>query len=473
MITQRHRIGGVAVTSTSPASRAVVDPATEETVALIPVGTAEDAEAAAGSAHHALPGWSSLSMSDRAQHVSRLIDVVEANADMLAAWETKEMGHSTSLAAAWIRGVVGTMRRIVEAAESRLRTPLGEGDTIHRVPYGVAALIPPWNFPLVIALRTLPALLMAGNTVVWKPSEKSPLSALALWDLLELPDGVVNVLLGDATPGRALVAHRLTSLVVHTGSVAAGRDIAAVAGAKLVPAVLELGGNDPVLIDRDVDPAWAADVVAAGAFVNTGQLCTSIERIYVHKDIADRFVSELVSRANAEVLGPGAEASTTMGPLVDRAQLDTVERHVEDAVSRGGRVLAGGRRPERPGYFFPPTVLVDVPADSLLMREETFGPVAPIVVVENMDAAVALASDTEYGLSATILSGSSRADELALQLPAGSVSVNEWGGFAPGEVHEPAGISGLGAVGPSGGILDAVSRPVWIHRATPKPPTGP
>ena len=215
-------------------------------------------------------------------------------------------------------------------------------DAIVHEPYGVAAVVVPWNDPIAIACGYLGAALVTGNTVVFKPSEKTPLSAVQLIEMFELPDGVLNLLLGDARAGQPLVAHEDVDLVLFTGSVPSGREILETTGRQLKKAVVELGGKDPMIVDAGVDPAWAADEAATGSFANTGQICTSIERIYVHEAIADEFLRELTSRAKALCVGDGKNPETEMGPLIDEEQRGLVHRHVREAVEEGAELLCGG-----------------------------------------------------------------------------------------------------------------------------------
>ena len=307
--------------------------------------------------------------------------------------------------------------------------------------------------------------------MILKPSERSPLSAIGLVDLLELPPGVLNVVLGDGRAGAPLAAHPDVDFVSFTGSTAVGRSIASASASQLRPVALELGGKDPVIVDSDVDPGWAAEQVAVGAFTNTGQICTSMERIYVHRAVYDPFVERLTELAAAHVMGPGTEESTTLGPLVDERQRRIVASHVEDALARGARALTGGAVPDRPGFFYPPTVLVDVTDDMVVMNEETFGPVAPVMAVSSFEEALEKAASSEYGLAATVLTrDTAHAEAAARALPAAIVWVNEWQGGHPDFEYEPARSSGYGRTG-GRAWLDTVTRPKAIHMA-PAPEPG-
>jgi acyl-CoA reductase-like NAD-dependent aldehyde dehydrogenase len=317
----------------------------------------------------------------------------------------------------------------------------------------------PWNDPIAIAGGQIGACLVAGNTVVLKPSEKTPLSTIRLVELLDLPAGVLELLLGDERAGRPLAAHPEVDLVIHTGSIATGRELAALTARDLRKALLELGGKDPLLVDAGVDPAWAAGQAAAGAFANAGQLCTSVERIYVHADVAEAFVAALADQAR----------ETTIGPLIDERQREIVHRHVTGALDGGARLLAGGEPGAGAGFFYPPTVLVGCTADMAIMREETFGPVAAVQVVPSFADAIAHANATEYGLAATVLTPSmAHAQTAWRELRAGTVKVNAvWGG-APGGAAQPQGASGTGfGYGPE--LLDEVTLTKVVHI---EPPPG-
>jgi succinate-semialdehyde dehydrogenase/glutarate-semialdehyde dehydrogenase len=300
---------------------------------------------------------------------------------------------------------------------------------------------------------------VTGNTVVLKPSEKTPLSTIRLVELLDLPPGVLELLLGDERAGRPLAAHPEVDLVIHTGSIATGRELAALTARDLRKALLELGGKDPLVVDAGVDPAWAAGQAAAGAFANAGQLCTSVERIYVHEAVAEPFVAALVARAE----------QTTIGPLIDAGQRDIVHRHVTDAVARGAELHTGGEPADGPGFFYPPTVLTGCTHDMAVMREETFGPVAAVRAVGSFEEAVRAANATEYGLAATVLTPSmAHAQSAWRDLRAGTVKVNAvWGG-APGGAAQPQGASGTGfGYGPE--LLDEVTLTKVVHV---EPPPG-
>ena len=287
---------------------------------------------------------------------------------------------------------------------------------------------------------------VTGNTAIFKPSERTPATGWLLADLLaeHLPEGVLVALAGDGQVGSALVA-RGVDVVAHVGSSATGRRIAKLAAQTGAKVLLENGGNDPLIVDEDVDPRWAAGQAATGAFANAGQLCVAVERIYVHERLAEAFLAELAARAGEIVLGSGLDEGTGMGPLVDRELRELVHEQVGEAVRTGARVLAGGWVPDGPGAFYPPTVLADCTDRMRIMREETFGPVAPVAVVGSFEEALARASAGEYGLAASVLTGSmAHAQQAWRELPAGTVKINNVFGGAPGGAAHPRGASGQG-----------------------------
>ena len=283
----------------------------------------------------------------------------------------------------------------------------------------------------------------------------------------ELPAGVLSLGVGDGALGAALAGHQDVDVVVHVGSVRTGRSAAAACAARGAKAVLELGGKDPMIVDAGVDPAAAAAQAAMGCFANAGQICTSVERIYVHGEVADAFVDELVTRAKAMRLGPGTDPSTDMGPMIDAGQRAVVQDHVRQAVEAGADLRCGGAPVEGPGSFYPPTVLTGVAPGMAVVDEETFGPVAAIQVVESFDEALTLANGTAYGLSAVVLTADmGHAQRAVRELAVGTVKVNAAFGGAPGGAASPHGVScdGFG-YGPE--LLDELTRVRVVHWEPP------
>ncbi|MFF5078569.1 aldehyde dehydrogenase family protein [Actinoplanes sp. NPDC000266] len=455
----RNCIGGEWRDTRGDAFLDVIDPATEQTVARFPAGSARDVDDAVAAAVTAQPAWAALPVAERVGHLHRWADAIAAHAEELAELEQREMGKPAPLGVTFIQGAVqGLKGSAAEALDYEFdRTVDGPGGSRTRIvrhPLGVTAVITPWNFPVPMVLGALGPLLAAGNTVVVKPSERSPLSTVRLFELAGLPAGVVNLVLGDGRAGAPLTVHDDVKLVHFTGSVESGRKVGAAAGGKLRRAVLELGGKDPVVVDAGVDPVATAQAVAFGAFVNSGQICTSMERVYVHREVAGPFVEALVAAA----------AEFPLGPMADGRQREIVRRHVEDAVRRGATIRAGGEVPAGPGFFYPATVLTGVDDSMLVLTEETFGPVAPVVVVDSFAEGLRRASQSRYGLAATVYTRDEAHIDAAASLPAGVVWVNQWQGGGPERVYEPAGDSGMGATGATA-AYDAATRPASIHVA--------
>ncbi|MFG2005136.1 aldehyde dehydrogenase family protein [Spirillospora sp. NPDC048911] len=468
MKTLQNLIGGNWEDSRGDEFHEVINPATEEPVGRCPSGSPEDIRRAVDAAVRAQPAWAALPVAERVRLLSRWADTVAEHAAELAEIECHEMGKPVALGTAFIGGAAQAFKAAVAEAldyafEETITSPAGN-TTIARQPLGATAVIVPWNFPVPMTLGALGPLLAAGNTVVLKPSERSPLSAVRLLELMDLPAGVVNLVLGDARAGAPLVADERIGLVHFTGSVDAGRRVGAETGGRLRRSILELGGKDPVVVDAGVDPVATAAAVAFGAFANSGQICTSMERVYVHRDIAGEFIDALTDAARTYTLGDGHDETTVLGPLVDQRQRDIVHRHVTDAVERGAAVHTGGTVPEGKGFFYPATVLTGVDDSMLVMQEETFGPLAPVVIVSSFEEGLERASASRFGLAATVYTNDPAHMAAARAIPAGVLWVNQWQGGGPERLYEPAGDSGMGATG-ARAAYDAATRPTSIHTA--------
>lgn len=309
-----------------------------------------------------------------------------------------------------------------------LVTKLKKGRLV-REPYGVVGIISPWNYPFSIPATEALAALVAGNAVVLKPSEFTSLAALELQSLLHaagVPQDIFQVVVGDGAAGAALIHSQIDKLI-FTGSVATGKKIAAAAAERLLPIVLELGGKDPMLVLDDADIEVASSAAVWGAFVNAGQTCLSVERCYVHRRLYEAFLNACVDKTKKLIVNHGLDHNTDVGPLIHQRQLMLVEEHVEEAKARGARVLAGGSRfPEMGANFYHPTVLADVTHAMCIMREETFGPVLPVMAFDSDEEAVRLANDSEFGLAASVFTRDKiRGERLARRIQAGTVMVND------------------------------------------------
>jgi succinate-semialdehyde dehydrogenase/glutarate-semialdehyde dehydrogenase len=334
--------------------------------------------------------------------------------------------------------VLDTARFLIENAHHLLRdepvphgniaAKLKRGRLLHE-PYGVIGIISPWNYPFSIPATETLAALVAGNAVILKPSEFTPLVALQLetsFHAAGLPENIFQVIAGDGTTGAALVGSQIDKLV-FTGSVATGKRIAAAAAARLLPVVLELGGKDPMLVLDDAEIDVASSAAVWGAFLNAGQTCLSVERCYVHRSLYHQFLTACAEKTKKLRVGNGLDPETDVGPMIHEKQLQIVESHVEDALARGARVLTGGcRLPELGKNFYAPTVLADVTHEMRIICEETFGPLLPIMAFDTDEEAVRLANDSDYGLAASVWTSTRiRGERLARRIQAGTVMVND------------------------------------------------
>jgi len=453
------------------ASLPVVSPLTGEVIVEVPITPAEEVLARVHAAKEAAAWWRDLGPEGRADLVSAAVDRALPFVDELATLQSLEMGQPWAIARETTElGLLGLQGAMQQAIGYPFATTLQERPALTevlRAPRGVAALITPWNFPLPVALGGLSTLLAGGNTVIWKPAESCPLSAQRLVELLALPEGVVSLVIGGADTGRLLTQHHDVAIGSFTGSVEAGREVAQAFASRFCPVLLELGGKDPVVVDGGVDPEWAAEIVAHGSMWNSGQVCTSMERVYVHRDVAEPFLAHLVAAVEALVIGDPLDPKTDLGPLASQQQRDHVHVQVLDAVRAGASVLTGGQIPPGPGWFYPPTVVVGAARGTDLHEVETFGPVVSVCVVDAFEDGVREASKSDYALGATLLTGSAEHAALAASIPSALIWVNEWRGGAAGMVCEPARTSGQGALG----TLDGVTRPFMVHRA-PLPERG-
>jgi acyl-CoA reductase-like NAD-dependent aldehyde dehydrogenase len=462
--------------TTAPARRlTILDPCDGSLVGELECAPRAAVEAAVGSARKAARDWSRTAAAERAAMVHAAAAQVADAADRLAALTVREMGKPLDDARGGVDAGVSTLRQYAELGPlHRGRSLQGSWDATDLMvpgPRGVVAVITPWNDPVAVPCGLIGAALVTGNTVVFKPSERTPHTGLELARLLahELPTGVLEVVVGDGSAGAWLSEDEEIDLVAHVGSTAAGRAIAAAAARTGAAVLLENGGNDPMIVDSDVDPEWAAEQAALGAFANAGQICTSVERIYVVAEVAEPFLEALTLRAEALTTGPGSDPSTQLGPLVDERMRQAVHAQVSEAVAAGARVHTGGVVPQGTGTFYPATVLSGCTPGMSVMREETFGPVAPVRVLPDFDATLDAARQDRYGLAAVVLTASMEHTQRAWrELPVGTVKVNAAFGGAPGGAAHPRGASGSGfGYGPE--LLDEMTVTKVVHLGTPRP----
>jgi acyl-CoA reductase-like NAD-dependent aldehyde dehydrogenase len=447
-----HLIGGQWVKG--PSAIEVVNPATGEPVSRAPIASAEQVDRAVEQARANAAGWADMPAAQRGAILREAAEAIDAKE--LAEVVRAEMGNPDPLAG--VLAGIDTLRQYA-AIPHRSRSLPGDAiDLMVYEPRGVVAAITPWNDPVAVSCGLLGAALATGNTVVYKPSERTPATGWLLARTLSthLPKGVLSMLAGDGTVGARLAASPV-DVIAHVGSTATGRAIRRTAvdtGAKVL---LENGGNDALIVDEDVDPHWAAEQAALGAFANAGQLCVAVERIYVHRAIAVAFAAELVEAAR----------TFEIGPLVDEAHRRKVDGQVRDAIEQGARVLYGGPAKDGHGAYYPPTVLVDCADEMEIMREETFGPVAPVATVASFDEALRRTASSPYGLAATVLTASmEHAMRAAKELAVGTLKVNSVFGGAPGGAAHPRGMSGQGfGYGPE--LLDEMTFTKVLHIEPP------
>jgi len=409
----RMLIDGKLVDSVSGETFAVSNPATEETIAEAPRARLEDAERAARAAHTAHPDWRFTPGIEKCELLHAIAHNTRAHREELARLLTLEGGKpliENMDEIEWVAACFDYYAEVGRQESGRVIPPVQrhQMNFVIKEPYGVVVCIVPWNYPLLLMSWKVAPALMAGNTVIIKPSENTPLSTLRMAEVAftQLPAGVVNVVTGyGKEAGEALVTHPLTALVAFTGSVSTGRHIAMLAAERLKKVNLELGGNDPFIVCDDVDLDVAVRGAAWAAYLNMGQVCTSGERFYVFDSVAPRFIEKFVDFASSLRLGNPMGPDVDLGPMINGQQREKMEQKLDAVRSAGAEILYGGKRPSQhpKGFFFEPTVVTNVDHSMSLMREETFGPVAPIMRVRNIEEAIALANDSEYGLGANIL----------------------------------------------------------------------
>jgi succinate-semialdehyde dehydrogenase/glutarate-semialdehyde dehydrogenase len=416
-----------------------VNPATGAVLREFECAGENEVQAAVERARAAQAAWAELGVRRRIAVIREFQRCLHEKKSEIAAAITLEAGKPLAEALVTeVLVVLDAARFLIDHAWALLRdepvphgnlaTKLKSGRLV-REPHGVVGIISPWNYPFSIPATETLAALVAGNAVVLKPSELTPLVALELASLLHaagVPEAVFQVVVGEGAAGAALI-HSPIDKLVFTGSVATGKRIAAASAERLLPVVLELGGKDPMLVLDDADVDVASSAAVWGAFVNAGQTCLSVERCYVHRSLYARFVAACAEKTSKLHVGNGKDPQTDVGPMIQERQLRIVEEHVEDAKARGARVLAGGSRlPDLGPNFYAPTVLADVTHEMRIMREETFGPVLPVISFDNDDEAVRLANDSEYGLAASMWTrDAARGEGLARRIHTGTVMVND------------------------------------------------
>ncbi|WP_454813055.1 aminobutyraldehyde dehydrogenase [Paenarthrobacter nitroguajacolicus] len=441
-------IGGKFVPSTSSTTMTIENPATEEVLAAVPAGTVDDVEAAVAAAVAAKDAWAATTPKERSDILHRISNIIETNRTLFEELEAANTGKPAAVAEDDISSAVDTFRFTAGAA--RTLTSLAAGDyatehtsIIFREPVGVVGVITPWNYPLLMAAWKIAPILGAGNTIVLKPSEQTPLTTLKLAELIAdiLPPGVLNIVTGlGSVVGQRISEHPDVDLVAITGSVGSGQKVAAAASSTVKRVHLELGGKAPVVVFEDADLDAAAKGVRSGGFWNAGQECGAACRVLVHESVVHEFTDLLIREVRSMVIGaPGTGADVEIGPMISRAHYERVLAALEDVRRDGLTIALGGRPLDGPGYFIEPTIVTDVPAGAAISRTEIFGPVVSIETFKTDEEAIQRANETVYGLAASVwTTDATRALNTPRRLDFGTVWVNShlviasevpWGGF--------------------------------------------
>lgn len=460
-------INGQWVDAASGRTFAVTNPATGETIAMVPDMGRDDALAAVSAAYQALPKWRALTAKERSLRLRVWFDLILKNADALAELMTAEQGKPLAEAKGEVIYGASFVEWFSEEAKrvygDVIPSPVpGRKLLVMKEPIGVAAAITPWNFPLAMITRKCAPAIAAGCTVVVKPAEATPLTALALADLAQqagISPGVFNVVVGDAASapeiGKVLCEDKRVRKVSFTGSTEVGRILLRQSADTVKKLSLELGGNAPFIVFDDADIDEAVEGAMASKYRNAGQTCVCANRIYVQDGVYDQFAKKLTEKVAQLRVGPGTQSGVQIGPLIEPAALAKVQSHVDDAVKGGAKVLVGGKAHALGGLFYEPTVMTEVTPNMLVSKEETFGPVAPLFRFKTEEDVVAMANDTDFGLAAYFYSRDvGRIFRVAEALEAGMVAVNT-GAFS-NEVAPFGGVkqSGLGREGSKYGIED-------------------
>ncbi|GAB2810593.1 aldehyde dehydrogenase family protein [Lentzea nigeriaca] len=429
-------IGGQWRESSEDARIRVTDPSTGSVVTSVAWGTTSDVNDAVDAARAAFEGWAATPGRLRGRILHRVADIVRARADELVAVESLDVGKPVSLCrpvdvetTAEQYEYYAALAQTLDGATRQI--PIPSHAYTRREPVGVVAAITPFNFPLILSSSKIAPALAAGNTVVHKPAEDTPLSALLMAEILAeagVPDGVVNVVTGyGAEIGEHLLRHPGVDKVAFTGSTAVGRHAASIAGAQLKPVTMELGGNAAHIIFEDADLEKAIGAAIKAFVFNTGQFCMGGPRLLVAAPLYDAVLGALAEAVPTVPLGDPFDPATVIGPMAGERHLSKVERYVAQAKADGGRIVTGGQRVDRAGCYFPPTVIADLPDTSSVVREEIFGPVLTVQRFETEDEAVAMANSTPYGLAAGLQTENlARAHRVAARLQAGIVWINDW-----------------------------------------------
>jgi benzaldehyde dehydrogenase (NAD) len=416
----------------APETIEIIEPATGEVLGTAGVANAASVAAAAKSAASAQRAWAALPMAERVAVVQRAGELLERHRAEITGWMVRESGAIPPKVAHEIGASIGQLNEaaslISHPLEQELASPVpGRTSTARRVPIGVVGVITPWNFPIVLAMRSLGPALVLGNAVVLKSDPNTPVTGgvviARVFEEAGLPSGVLHVLCGGPEVGQAIVEDPNVRMISFTGSTKTGRVVGEAAGRGLKRTVLELGGNSPLIVLEDADIEAASSAGAWGSFLHQGQICLAVSRHLVHESIVEDYLAALTERAARLTVGNPATDEVHLGPIINEKQVENVQRIVDETIGAGASALVGG---SHDGPFYPATVLRDVRPEMAAFQEEIFGPVAAVTTFRTDDEAVELANATEYGLSAAVQSGSQeRAEAVAARLDAGMVHVND------------------------------------------------
>ncbi len=420
-------------------TRTILDPATGQPVGEAPVHTVQDLEQAIAAAQAVQPAWAALGHDARSAALLKAADAVERSAEELAQLLSREQGKPLNGPNARFEvGACAAWLRVAATTPLKPETVVDDGETraeLHYKPIGVVGAIGPWNWPMMITVWQVAPALRMGNAVVVKPSEFTPLSVLALVEILnqELPEGLLTAVSGGREVGGRLAEHPAIGKVMFTGSTATGKAIIKSSASTVKRLTLELGGNDAGIVLPDADPKAIAEGLFWGAFINTGQTCAALKRLYVHDAIYDAVCEELTSVARSMPMGNGLDEANVLGPLQNRQQFEIVAALVEAARDSGARILLGGNPDlDQPGHFYPATLVADIDNSNPLVAEEQFGPALPIIRYSTVDEAVAMANALDVGLGASVWSADpAEARKVAARIEAGTVWINKHGAVDP------------------------------------------
>ncbi len=427
---QKMLIGGKLVGTDKKKSRInVVNPSTEKVFAHVPKGTPKHINKAVKAANKAFPAWAATSQKKRQEIVTKMADVVANNAEMLARLMSKEQGKPMPEAMGEMAWTEGYLRHYA-TLKPKGRTIQNDAEfkiEVRRVPLGVVAGICPWNFPVLVPFWKIGPALIAGNTIVIKPAPTTPLTLLKIFEMCNefVPAGVINIVTDENDLGPVLTNHPDVAKVSFTGSCETGKKIMASSAGTLKRVTLELGGNDAAIILPDVDVKKTAAQIYGGAFLNAGQVCMAIKRVYAHKDIYDEMCDELTKLAKEAIVGDGLQQGTTIGPIQNKAQYKKVKALVKSA-GKDGKILSGGISKKKRGYFVKPIIVRDVEDGDDIVDKEQFGPILPVVKYTNVKKIGAKANKTDFGLGGSVWSSNAaNATKIATQMQAGTVWVNQ------------------------------------------------